>query len=424
MPGVTTPPKKTESPSDDVINTVGKVQPSTCFNETCPPSVEDLKAVEGAWVGEDLKKSKFWGLEFTEEELAEMDVALQHVKADPDFELRFGWQPMNITKENFPLGPGLAQKMQDIAEELENGAGAVMVKNMPVKKYSSEDLGIIYAGINAYIGVWVPQSSAGLRSESRGYGLPLGKVCAEMCGNTPQGGKQANNYFRLHTDRCDIITLVCIRKSVAGGLSRIASAKQIHNIMMKEHPEECARLYKPYTRIWEGSKCYVDLPVWSIENGKFTTQVSPSYIENAQVLSEVPKLDEMSIEAVDLIEEIGCANALEFMMDSGMVYWLNNHMVYHGRDSWRFQGEEEKTAGRLLLRQWISPYNSRALPDTEMYRHIWGSTEAGVERGGLGPAIKSGLTEKHPELVKAISAGTYDYYGLYKRRFGLSAEKV
>ena len=44
---------------------------------------------------------------------------------------------------------------------------------------------------------------------------------------------------------------------------------------------------------------------------------------------------EDEIEAVDLLEEIGCEESLDFMMQSGMVYWLNNHLVYHGRDAWR-----------------------------------------------------------------------------------------
>ena len=50
----------------------------------------------------------------------------------------------------------------------------------------------------------------------------------------------------------DCITLMCIRPAPAGGASRIACARQIHNTMLARHPELCARLYKPYHRIWEG----------------------------------------------------------------------------------------------------------------------------------------------------------------------------
>ena len=174
------------------------------------------------------------------------------------------------------------------------------------------------------------------------------------------------------------------------------------------------------------------MPVWSIYKGKFTSQVSPSYIENAQVLPEVPRLDEEGIEAVDIIEEIGLRESVEFMMQPGMVYWLNNHIVYHGRDSWRFNsGDNQETTsmqggdgGRLMLRMWISPFETRELPPNDRYRLVWGSTKANVPRGGLDPAIQSGLTPKRQELVDAVNSGKVDYYGLFKRKYGLDAEKV
>ncbi|KAL7577557.1 hypothetical protein ACA910_015087 [Epithemia clementina (nom. ined.)] len=401
------------------------------FNDLNLPSVGDIKPITGKfdWSKDDLLESPFWGLELTESDLQEIKDALAVCKAEGSgLDLQDGWQPLGVTQENFPL-KNLATKLTKMAEELENGTGAVMIKNIPVKEYSIEDVGIIYAGINSYIGRWIPQSSAGLRSKSRGFGLPLGRVEAEMVGNTPRNGLQANNYFRLHTDRCDVITLMCIRPAPAGGASRVCSAVRVHNNMLQEFPQLCARLYRPYYRIWEGVNGYFELPVWSAEKGKFTSQVSPSYIENAQVLPDVPKLDEEGIEAIDIIEEIGLRESVDFMMQPGMVYWLNNHVVYHGRDSWRFNGDAAESkeggdGGRLMLRMWLSPFNTRALPNTDRYKLVWGNTEAGVPRGGLEPAIKSGLTPKRDELINAVNSGKVDYYGMFRRKFGVDAAQV
>lgn len=414
-------PKSNRLPADE----------STNYNDMSLPKAEDLRPISGLcdWDEKDLVSSPFWGMKLTQSDLAELRTALAEVKKEGSgMDLQDGWQPLGVTQENFPL-PTLGPKLKAMADELEFGRGAVMIKNMPVSDYSIEDIGIIYAGMNAYIGNWVPQSSAGLRSKSRGFGLPLGRVEAEMAGNTPKNGKQSNNYFRLHTDRCDIITLMCIRPAKVGGASRVCSSVRVHNTLLEEHPDLCARLYHPYHRIWEGSKGQFDLPVWSVHKGKFTSQVSPSYIENAQLLPEVPRLDEEGIEAVDILEEIGLRTSHEFTMKPGMVYWLNNHVVYHGRDSWRFNGNksEVKTGGdggRLMLRMWISPFNSRELPKTDRYRHVWGSLESGKPRGGLDPALKSGLTPKRPELLSAISSGNVDYYGLFKRTYGVDAMKI
>lgn len=404
---------------------------TTTFHDQKLPSTSDLVAVTGAcdWGKQDLLNSPYWGLELTENDLAELKSALEICKAPGSgLDLQDGWQPLGVTTDNFPL-PNLGKKLEKMAHELEHGRGAVMINNMPVTEYSVEDMGILYAGVSAYIGQWVPQSSAGLRSKSRGFGLPLGRVEAEMVGNTPKNGLQANNYFRLHTDRCDVITLMCIRPATAGGASRVCSAVRVHNTLAEEQAELCARLYQPFYRIWEGAKGFFDLPVWSINKGQFTTQVSPSYIENAQLLDEVPRLDEEGCEAVDILEEIGLRESVEFTMQPGNVYWLNNHLVYHGRDSWRFNGQKDQPkqggdGGRLMLRMWLSPHNTRELPDTDRYKLVWGNTAAGVPRGGLDPALKSGLTPKRSELTEAVNAGKVEYYGLFKRQYGLDAQKV
>merc|ERR1719262_613700 len=163
-----------------------------------------------------------------------------------------------------------------------------MIANIPVEKYSEAELSVLYQGMCAYMGQWVPQSSAGLRSKSRGYGMPLGKVKAEMHGNTPLNGKQANNYFRLHTDRCDVLSLLSIRTASAGGHSRVASAVTIHDTMLDRYPHLVPYLYGNIPRIWEAG--ISDLPVWAVHKGKFTTQISPSYVENAQLCPGVRKL--------------------------------------------------------------------------------------------------------------------------------------
>jgi hypothetical protein len=76
----------------------------------------------------------------------------------------------------------------------------------------------------------------------------------------------------------------------------------------------------------------------------------------------------------DTTAERAAGGHADFMMKPGMVYWLNNHVVYHGRDGWLDSGaavaEEATSGGRLLFRTWLSPYNSRALPDTATFRKV------------------------------------------------------
>mmetsp|Transcript_22957 Transcript_22957/g.52531 ORF Transcript_22957/g.52531 Transcript_22957/m.52531 type:complete len:307 (+) Transcript_22957:3-923(+) len=299
-----------------------------------------------------------------------------------------------------------------------------MVANMPVDRYDLSQLAVMYLGISCHLGHVVRQSSSGLRSKSRGYGMPLGKIRAEMAGKTPKDGKQANNYFRLHTDRCDVISLLSIRTASKGGMARVASAIAIHDAMLQRAPHLVPLLYQPIERIWESG--VIALPIWCKhpKTGQFTTQISPSYIENAQYVNGTRQLSPDEIEAIDLIEEIGLELGHEFLQLPGQMTFLNNHMVYHGRTAWKHAEEgdtinerDNAQNGRLLLRAWISPFNSRELPDTPEFRVMWGDVAPGVPRGGLDPAISAGIVEKPKELVEAYSSGKADYYGLYRRKF-------
>lgn len=405
--------------------------------EVAPPTT--FAPMEGgcAWVGDSISKNEFWGLVLSPEELDDLANALAVAK--PQLQLYEG-MPLNLTKDKFPL-PVLGPRIESMADELEHGAGAVKIDNFPVEDHSEEDIAIMYIGVCAYIGVPVPQSSAGLRSVSRGYGLPLGRVQAEMSGKTPVNGKQSNNYFRLHTDRTDVISLLSLRKAAKGGTSRITSAVSVYNEMLKSHPHLVPLLFNNYDRIWEGENGFYSYPVWAItEEGKFTTQVAPSYVENAQATGLCSrKLSDDELEAIDLLEEIGLKTGYDFLMKPGMVYWLNNHMVYHGRDGWQDKKAETPApaedssvpetdvpgTGRLLFRVWLSPYNSRALPDTATFRKLWGNTAAGAVRGGLEPALVTGeysVDLLRDKLQGAIAKG-HSYYGLFKRKFGIQYDE-
>ena len=88
--------------------------------------------------------------------------------------------------------------------------------------------------------------------------------------------------------------------------------------------------------------------------------------------------------------------------------------VYHGRGNWAVTPKEESGAwgqeGRLLFRTWISPFNSRPLPNSADYQKVWGSVEAGSPRGGWDQAIKTG------EVPKPKIPEDYVYYSLYNAK--------
>eukprot|EP00747_Dinoflagellata_sp_TGD_P130606 gnl/TRDRNA2_/TRDRNA2_174847_c0_seq7.p1 gnl/TRDRNA2_/TRDRNA2_174847_c0~~gnl/TRDRNA2_/TRDRNA2_174847_c0_seq7.p1 ORF type:complete len:481 (-),score=93.18 gnl/TRDRNA2_/TRDRNA2_174847_c0_seq7:151-1569(-) len=366
------------------------------------------------WTGDDLNRCQWWNHHLSGEDIDDLHQATEAVKRSGVVEWLHKGVPDKFPKEAFPLGLAMQQKLADISEEIENGTGVAMIRNMPVldTRFTEDDLAVMYLGVSAHVGHVILQSSSGLRSASRGYGLPLGRVQAEMTGQTPKDGKQTNNAFRFHTDRCDVISLLGIREAPNGGASRVASAPAIYNKMLERCPDLAKVLAQPIDRIWEGQNGFFRLPVWGLTpSGKFTTQISPSYVENAQFQDNCEKASAQQIAALDAIEDIGLEVGAEYMTKPGMLVWMNNHQVYHGRGTWGVTEAEQEgqwgNSGRLLFRTWISPYNSRALPDTEEYRFVWGSVEAGKPRGGYDQAVATG------EIAQQKPKKKFEYYSLF-----------
>jgi len=367
------------------------------------------------WTGQDLVRSPWWGHELSSDDIEDLVQATEVAKKTSEW-LHPG-VPDVVPKETFPLGAAMRQKLAALSDELEFGKGLAMIRNMPVEdpRLTHDDLAIMYLGVSNHIGHVVMQSSAGLRSVSRGYGLPLGRIQAEMTGETPKGGMQTNNHFRFHTDRCDVISLLGIRAAPTGGASRVASAPAIYNAILERTPELAKALTEPIDRIWEGDGGFFRLPVLGLTpTGQFTTQIAPSYVENAQFLDEstgVQKATKTQIAALDAIEEVGLELGAEYVMMPGMMTFLNNHQVYHGRGNWSVTDGESAGSwgeeGRLLYRTWISPYNSRALPDTDEYKFVYGNLEGGQPRGGWDQAVATGSSAR-PNIP-----ADHVYYSLY-----------
>jgi hypothetical protein len=191
--------------------------------------------------------------------------------------------------------------------------------------------------------------------------------------------------LRFHTDRCDVIALMCVRNGIEGGVSKLASIPTIHNEMLRRRPDLAELLFHDYWRCRpkdeDGvfARPYFALPVWGERDGKITSQYSRTYVEQAQEFAELPRLTDAQSEALDMLAEIAEQTCLYSAFEPGDIQLLNNHVVYHGRTAY----SDDAAAGRarLLIRLWLATPNSRALPDG--FETFWGSIEPGKLRGGV-----------------------------------------
>ena len=228
-----------------------------------------------------------------------------------------------------------------------------------------------------------------IRDEGGDLGKRYGQIEAPAEGQGPFLSSYArtlsNGRLRMHTDRTDVVTLLCVRQAKAGGISKICSSVAIHNAMLERRPDLLELLFQDYwrSRLGEESdkaETVYALPIFGVRDGRFTSHYSLTYIEAAQLAPGVPKMTTAQREAIELLMATAEELSFEMTLAPGDIQLLNSHVTYHGRTPF----EDDATSGqdRLLLRLWLTMPNSRALPEGQEV--LWGSIAPGARRGGIG----------------------------------------
>ena len=105
-------------------------------------------------------------------------------------------------------------------------ARIVKLRGIPVDRYSEEDLKRLYFAIGTHVGTPVFQNRSGelmraIRDEGAHVGRTYGETKDEK-GSTflsSYARTLTNGGLRFHTDRTDVVGLLCVRQARAGGTS-------------------------------------------------------------------------------------------------------------------------------------------------------------------------------------------------------------
>ncbi len=319
------------------------------------------------WTGAELAARTDWVWPWAPEEVAELLAAAQAA-------LDGGMRLEALRATDFPL-PITAPRLAAAAQALEEGCGIVNLRGLPA--VAPALMRMVLWGIGLHLGIPVSQSR---------FGELLGEVrdTGEALGQPGSRGYRTGGPLRFHTDRSDVVALLCVRQSQSGGDSMIVSTPAIHNAMLERRPDLLALLFQPWFHSRQQEQRPGELPwyrnrIFAVHQGRFTSQYSRSYVESAQRFPEVPRLTDAQNEALDMLAALAHELALHTRMEPGDIQLLNNHVTYHARTA--LVDWEDPAQKRLLYRLWLSMPNSRALPDD--FDELWGATAAGALRGGV-----------------------------------------
>ncbi|OFW98736.1 MAG: hypothetical protein A3D94_01450 [Alphaproteobacteria bacterium RIFCSPHIGHO2_12_FULL_66_14] len=267
----------------------------------------------------------------------------------------------------------------------------VKLRGIPVDGYSEDELRQMYFGLGTHLGMPVFQNRSGeMMRAIRDEGAHVGRTYGET--KDPKGTTFLSSYartltngpLRFHTDRTDVVGLLCVRQARAGGVSKLASTPAIHNAILAKRPDLLDVLFEDFWRSRFGEEStdketVYKLPIFGLRDGKFTSHYSLTFIEAAELVPGVPKLTALQREAIDVLMATAEELCFEMTLQPGDLQLINSHVTYHGRTP--FDDDAANGHDRLLLRLWLTMRNNRALP--EGHEILWQEIEAGRPRGGI-----------------------------------------
>lgn len=127
-----------------------------------PTGFPETVVVESAWTGPQFHNQSQYTYNLTSADLDELTAALNHFKGmlrsalnsvrrlTFGTKLALGLDGDLVSRTNFPL-PTLGTALDRIALDIHHGKGFAVVRGIDPKKYTVEDLTILYLGIQGYI---------------------------------------------------------------------------------------------------------------------------------------------------------------------------------------------------------------------------------------------------------------------------------
>src|ERR1700694_4312945 len=118
-----------------------------------PETLKKPVATASAWRGADFKNDTSWIVRMTPSDIDEIDSALKAAKAT-------GKEVTQLTRNEFPI-QSLAKRFRAWRDEVTDGRGFVLVRGLPVERYSDVEVRTIFWGIGLHWGTALSQNSYG-----------------------------------------------------------------------------------------------------------------------------------------------------------------------------------------------------------------------------------------------------------------------
>ena len=153
------------------------------------------------------------------------------------------------------------------------------------------------------------------------------------------------------------VGLLCVRPSMAGGMSRVMSFYTAHNALRERHADVLPRLYQPFwfdrqREFHPGEPSTFSAPLFVRDGDRLSARLSLHQIRGGYAL-QGGTLDNETTAAIEAIKGVFADPSLQFdfYLKAGEMQFVANREVGHSRTEFRDHDEVERR--RLLIRLWL-----------------------------------------------------------------------
>ncbi|OAA58784.1 taurine catabolism dioxygenase [Cordyceps fumosorosea ARSEF 2679] len=351
---------------------------------TLPEGFPTQLRSELVWDGATVSDTYQWWYKLTEEDIAEIDSALQHFTS-------LGKPLGYISQETFPL-PKLHATLRDVSRELHRGHGFKVVRGVPVARYTREESVAVYAGLAAHVA-----PSRG-RQDTRRRGpddsaedvvlAHIKDLTATVDPHKIGAPAYTTEKQVFHTDAGDVIALLALEAAAEGGESYLASSGHVYNQLAATRPDLIRTLAEPWNNDEfgkSGPPGYTARPLLYHQPARPDADDAPErlIIQYARRSftgywglprsADIPPITEAQAEALDALHFTAERSAVALEFQAGDIQFVNNLSIFHARGSFKDSPEKQRHLVRLWLRDeelaWDTP---------EQLRPLWDRIYAGV----------------------------------------------
>lgn len=293
------------------------------------------------WTGADFAGRDHWIIRLGSEEISELEYAVASVRARNLLLEEAG-------ADDFHL-PRMSSVLADARDELAQGRGFVLLRGLPLTEFSKEEMGVLFWGLGTHLGIGVSQSRAGDR---------LGHVIDT--GVRDQRYYTRGGEIEFHMDPVDVVGLMCLQSAKSGGASRIISAMQVHNQILKERPDLLPVLQRGfyYSRRAQdpqatAKKLYTPERVAVFKEGAAGMECYFLPVSIFKAAEDGAPFSERDAEAMTYMAQV-CARPdhfLDMSFQEGDIQFLNNRTILHARTD--YVEHDDPALKRHLLRLWL-----------------------------------------------------------------------